>query len=258
MARILGSDLGATVLNQDIYEISATQKHRLGTRVVRGDKTYHYAKTLTSITNSQLAVWSYYHQEIMYAAIAAASPVGANYLYVTVGAADGIANDGVIAAHALEGGSVVLFDASTDEWLNYTIRDNNAAVSGGTITLTIEGTLPYATTTSDHVEVMASPWLVSSGNNGGLRPFWGPPMRLATTTYPYFWIQTWGPCWLAPQASVGATAHKNEVVFRHDGSIDLPVYNDSYTMNAQRAGFVMTRAQAGTQGAPFIFLQVAA
>ena len=256
MGRTLGRDEGATVLNQDIYELSATQKHRLGTRVRRGDRVFRYAKAIETFTKTSTLCYSYYHQDIMYAAIATASPAGSDKIYVTVGAADGIANDGTIAAHALQGGHVVIFDATANENMYFAIKDNNAAVSGGIITLTLDGELPLATTiTTYHVEVIGSPYRVGNGNPGGLRWWAGLPMRMATTTNPYLWLQTWGPCWAAPQSSVGASANHGTVVARHDGSLD--VQDTGGYSDAQIVGSVMSYAQDGSQGAPFIFLTIA-
>jgi len=264
MGRTLGAGVGATVLNQDIYEISATQKHRLGTRFMRGDCVYRYAKTQTAITDNSALVWNTYHQDISYAAIATASPIGSNQIYVTVGAADGIANGGVFAAHSLEGGSLVIFINGTASILCFGILDNNAAVSGGTMTITLDGELPVATiATTSIVEAMGSPYLVSSGNSGGFRGFQGAPMRLTTTDYPYLWLKTWGPHWVSPQTNVGSAANRNQVCVRHDGSIDLPGGatlmkdgNPLYTENAQLVGYCITHAQDGTQGAPIIMLQI--
>ena len=256
---IRGADVGATVVAQDLYEISATQMQRLGTRLQRGDRVFRYVKAIATLTSTKLLVRSYYHQHISYAAINAASPAGSNKVYVTSGSGDGIANDGTFAAHALEGGYIAIFDASTDEWLNYAILDNDAAVSAGKLTITIDGELPIALTTSDHVEAMCSPYLITGVNTQDRYCFMGLPLRLLTTTYPYGWIQTWGPCWVNPQPLVGVNGPSKPnmvVVARHDGSIDLPVYNDTNVAYAQRVGHVMTIAQDGTQGAPFINLQI--
>jgi len=254
--RTLGAATGATILNQDIYELSATQKHRLGTRVMRGDRVFRYAKAIASFTKTSTLCYSQYHQDINYAAIATASPADSNKIYVTVGAADGIANDGVFAAHSLEGGSLVIFDATANENMYFDIVDNDAAVSAGTITITLDGALPLATVaTTYHVEAIGSPYRVNNGNCGGLRYWAGLPMRMATTTNPYHWLQTWGPCWVAPQASVGAGANVGCVVARHDGSLD--VQETGGYEDAQIVGSVMSWAQGGTQGAPIVMLQIA-
>ena len=250
-----GSDLGVTASPQDIYELSSTQKLRLGTKLVRGDRVFRYAKAIETFVKTSTLCYSTYHQDINYAAIATASPAGSNKIYVTVGAADGVANDGAFAAHSLEGGSLVIFDATANENMYFDILDNNAAVSGGIITITLDGELPNATVaTTFHVEAIGSPYRVSNGNPSGLRYWAGLPMRMATTTNPYFWLQTWGPCWVAPQASVGASANLGSVRARHDGSLDIHAtagYED-----AQIVGSVMSYAQGGTQGAPIIMLQI--
>jgi hypothetical protein len=263
MGRTLGQDIGATVLNQDIYEISATQKHRLGTRVVRGDRVFRYAKAITTMTVTSQLAYSYYRQLISYAAIATASPIGSNKIYVTVGAGDGIAADGVIAEHSLEGGYVVIFDGGTAAVYNFAIKDNNAAVSGGTITITLDGELPIATTaTTDIVELMGNPYMVATGTQGYMRPFMGLPTRLLTTTYPYGWLQTWGPCFLVCQPDVGVSTNANnlfnDVVARHDGTGDIATYNAGDVAHAQRIGYVLSFTVDGTsQAAPFVFLQIA-
>lgn len=256
MARTAGAGLGATVVPQDIYELSSTQKLRLGTRLQRGDRVFRYAQAIATFTKTSTLCYSTYHQDINYAAIVTASAAGSNKIYVTVGAADGIANDGVFAAHSLEGGSLVIFDATANENMYFGILDNNAAVSGGIITITLDGELPNATViTTFHVEAIGNPYRVSNGNPFGLRYWAGLPMRMATTTNPYFWLQTWGPCWVAPQASVGASANHGTVVARHDGSLD--VQDTSGYSDAQIVGSVMSYAQGGTQGAPIIMLQIA-
>ena len=258
MAKVLGSDVGATVLAQDLYETSATQKHRLGTRVQRGDCVYRYAKAGATI-DPDMAVWRYGYQQITFAAAPVAAPVGATSLSMTVGASDGPAGDGVLAAHYLEGGSIVVYSNSVVTF-TMQIRDNTAvATGGGTTVLTLDGMIPVAVAVADSfIEATPSSFVdVRTGNSGGNFPFLGKACVAADTTTPYFWIQTWGTTWLAPQAEVGATAGNNDCVFRHDGSIGQNLYSDANNNpKCQHAGYVLTRASAGTQGAPFIFLEV--
>jgi hypothetical protein len=260
--RTLGQDIGATVLNQDIYEISATMKHRLGTRCVRGDKVYKYAKASTLLTTTHLLAHSAYHQHIMYAAIQAAVAAGNSRIAVTVAATDGAANNGAFAVGDLAEGTIAIFDADTAEWLNFTVRDNTVRAAGtGTLYIDLEGELPIALTTSDHVEVMCTPYIVNTTNTQDAYCFMGLPMRLATVAEPYFWLQTAGPCFIDPQADVGINAASQpnvQVVVRHDGSVDICTYDEAGVRHAQMVGHVMTFGTFGTmgQGAPFINLQI--
>lgn len=260
MGRTLGADLGATVLNQDIYEISATQKHRLGTRVQRGDCVYRYAKASKTLTTNQLAVHPVNLRYLVSLAIPTTAPKGSNKVIVTA-TGGGQLGDSAIAEHEMQGGRVMFFKAGAAEWLVMGIKDNSVAAT--TMTLTLDGELPFELThTVDYCEeAICSPYLdVNHDNSGGLLPFVGMPMRLATAAEPYFWLQTWGPGRIAPQAAVGVVANNNTVVFRHDGSCDTAeeITTDAYAnQTSQHAGFVMTRLANGTQSAPFIFLQIA-
>jgi len=259
MGRTLGSDIGATVLNQDLYEISAVAKHRLGTRVVRGDRAFRYAKASKTLTKNELAVHPVDLHYIRNAVIPVTAPIGSDRVTVTVHSGDGQAGDGVIAAHEMQGGHVMFYKAGANEWMTFGIVDNTVAASNR-ITLTLDGELPVAlTAAADYCEEgMGCPYYnVNHDNANGTRPFLGMAMRLATVAEPYFWIQTWGPARFAPQAGVGTPANVNVCVFRHDGSIDVPVFNDANLKYAQHAGFVMTRLKNGDQAAPFVFLQVA-
>lgn len=259
MGRTLGADLGATVLNQDIYEVSTTQKHRLGTRCVRGDCIYKYAQTKVAIQGIQYAVYAYYVQAINFGAVATVSPIGSNKIYITVGANDGPANDGVIAKHWLEGGHVMVYGAT--EYMNFGIVDNGAAVSGGTIEITLDGELPQATiVTSNQADVLCSQYKVCPGHSGtGVnRSFVGMPMRLAAADS-YLWIKSWGPHGMTATANVGVgsgtTADTHRVVFKYNGTLQL-ADEDAYGTNAQHAGFICTRVYGETQGAPFVHLQI--
>ena len=264
MARVLGADSAAIVLNQDIYEISATAKHRLGTRVQRGDRVYRYVKAGAAMTSNAVACWSIYNQTIASSSVQAAAPAGQNYVYVTVGSSEGLANDGVFAKDDLAGGSILIaLTSGYGEIFNFMITSNDALAAAGTLKIYLDGELPVALTTSSYVEAHASIYSdVRHGDMGGFAMCLGVSMRLLTAAAPYGWIQTWGPSWLASQPAVGLGAHAQEAVFRDDGSIGLRTDatapgGTAYTINGQTAGVVMCHAQNNTQGAPFLFLQVA-
>jgi len=233
---------------------SATQNYAIGTRRQTPDgEEFHYSCAGMTL-NTDVAVWSNQSQCVSYGIIAATSAAAATSLTITVGATDGPAGDGVLALNYLAGGRVVVFPHSDNSFVR-TITGNAAvAAGGGTCVITLSKAIPVAATiTVDHAEAMASPYAdVRTGDAGGARPFLGQATVVATAAAPYFWLHTSGIMWLAPQGEVGDAAHDAEVVFRHDGSLDEHDYSDAYNTKAQHAGFVLTRAAAGTQGAPFV------
>lgn len=269
MSKTRGSNVGVTVSAQDIHEASATQYYRLGTRLVRGERTFKYAKAGATLTTSLLA-WYNDYQINDWSDITTSSPAGSHTVYVVIGATDGVAGNGLIAAHELQGGYVTIFKLNNGvEHTDFTfeILDNNATVVnvGGTITLTIDAPLPYkcdADAAGCAAEITGNPYSdVRTGNSGGYRGMMGIPMAAATTALPYVWLQTWGPAWVRPQISgtvaVGDIAHNNQVVARHDGSIQAHEQDNTYAEKAQHVGYVFTRkTSANNRALSLIMLQI--
>lgn len=267
MSRTLGSGGYATVINQDIYEISDVQKHRLGTAVKRGDRIFKYAKAGASLDPGVLA-HTYNYQHIAYTTIAVSAAIGANQLVIDVGAGDH--NSGVIPAHSLEGGSLVIFDASAYP-INFSILDNTATTGADEMTITLDGELPIAQIVdTDHAEVIASPYLDIRTGEHAYKSFVGVAMRRATTSDPYFWLQTWGPVYMGAQVTAGLApgdyASSFQCVGRSDGTIQSHnVYQSSATpsgpeliagVEQQHVGFTLAQGSADVQGAPFMMLQI--
>lgn len=55
----------------------------------------------------------------------------------------------------------------------------------------------------------------------------------------YFWVQTWGPVWVALQSGSTSNGLYRDVYFRHDGSIQVLGTDETYDKNKQRAGFIL-------------------
>jgi len=246
---LLGSD------SQRYWEVSTIQKYSLGARFITGDgRVFKYAKAGGTLI-PDTGCGSYDVQHIAFSAIAAVAAIGVKTISITAGATCGAAADGVIAKNELVGGYVVFFTASAATCQRRLILSNTAvAAGGGTLIITIDDPIHIALTTSDHAECMASPYHNVQNGADISKPIVGVPVCVATVGQ-YCWIQTWGPCWVAPQATVGASGH-NQVVFRHDGSLDDHDYSEVYATYAQHAGFVLSSAAAGAQAAPFIMLQI--
>jgi len=240
----------------DLSLADSAQKYPLGTKYVDGDRTFKYAKFMGTV-NPDLGCKDTQPQAVAYAAIQAAALQYATTIAITVGATDGIAGDGVIAVNALAGGYVVVFDASSKAFTRQIQSNTVVASGGGTMTVVLTDPIPVALiATTDHAECMASPYsymTAYTGNDKGA--VMGMP-QLVYTSGQFGWVQTWGPTWIAPQAAVGSGSNNRIGIFRHDGSIDELDYADAYNNKGQIAGFVMTHAQAGTQGAPFFWLMI--
>lgn len=241
-----------------VYGLDTVQRFMLGTRYLTWDgKVYKYALADGVVIPNQ-GCEQLRPQEVSFAAIVSGA-LGATDLICTVGATDGVAGDGVILKDGLAGGNFVIFDNSA-----YSIRRSivgNTLVDGANpMTIDFDVPMDVLLTTSDVIEAHCSPYLDVSGGVGGSsnRTIIGLPTRV-TADGDYTWLQTWGVCWISPQADVGTvTAGSDQLVFRHDGSVETHDAGSATTVQKQHAGFVMTWGQGGPggQGAPFIMLQI--
>jgi len=253
--QILGERLDGRP-KQGIYEASDHQNYVLGSRLQLGDRVFRYAKAGGTLNCDLLAVPGY-EQLVAFTTIAANAVAGASSVVIDVAATDGPNGDGEIAANLLAGGYLVVFPGSNNSFVRGIVTNTAVPAGGGEMTLRLSEPIPVALTADTmHGECMASPYLDILTGNYPQRGKVGVP-TVAATDGQFLWIQTWGPCWIAPQAEVGDEDHDQQVVARHDGSLDEHDYSDTYTTKAQHVGFVLTSAKGGGQGAPFIFLQIA-
>uniref|UniRef100_A0A6M3IMI9 Uncharacterized protein n=1 Tax=viral metagenome TaxID=1070528 RepID=A0A6M3IMI9_9ZZZZ len=241
----------------DLSVAHTVQQYPLGTRYVDGDRAFRYAKFMGTM-NPDLGAKDTQPQTVAYATIAAAALQYATTLVLDVAATDGIAGDGVVAVDSLAGGYCVIFDASSKAITRQIKSNTVVASSGGEMTIIVTDPVPVALIAdTDHIECMANPYsYLTASTSNAYGAFMGLP-QLVYTTGQFGWLQTWGPTWLAPQAAVGGGSNNRTCIFRHDGSIDELDYSDANNAKGQIAGFVMSHAQAGTQGAPFVWLTIA-
>jgi hypothetical protein len=152
----------------------------------------------------------------------------------------------------------VVFPAASNHAFTRRIISNSACTisQANDCTIEIDTPTPVAITTSDKGEAMASPyWKVVTAVSTYASVIGVP--AVAATDGKFFWLQTWGPIWIATSAECGAGENDRNVVFRYNGSGDECAYAGTYnSAKAQRAGFILANAYNGTQGAPFIMLQI--
>jgi len=221
-----------------------------------------YAKAGATL-NTDLLAHNEREQDIAYRTVAANAAAGDTELKITTTTDDGQDSDGAIAAHELEGGNIIIFPGSENS-INMGILDNTVVTaSSHEITITLDGALPIAITTSMSAECVSSAYrdVRASTTGNSYAGFVGLPMRVATTTNPYVWLQTWGPCWIAPangygDANPGTAAYNHALVARYNGSVQTFDSDVTESEHAQRVGFVMFKGKSNGQGAPFMMLQI--
>lgn len=130
----------------------------------------------------------------------------------------------------------------------------------GVVTLTLEEGLSGDFVTNSFIEILPNSYTDLRGallSNEKASHAGIPGTKAALGEY--FWVQTWGPCWIAPgggsSSGVGVGVNQRTVAFVGDGTInaisDLATDVSSY----QVAGFIIEN-NADDTGPPLIMLQV--
>jgi hypothetical protein len=190
-----------------------------------------------------------------------AGSLGANVVTITVGATGGAAGDGVIAEDELRGGSIVIGNGTSQHPQMRGIIGNTAVASGGgTCDVYLDASLISAVAVgTTNIEAMLNPYANVKGDQAGgaYVSFLGMPAARATVGQ-YFWLQTWGPCWITSDGTTGAAANGRVLYFADNGSV---VSSDKVTDGAtnvlfQPAGFALDASSAGASNAPMVMLQI--
>lgn len=159
------------------------------------------------------------------------------------------------AKDELRGGYAIVYSAGNTYQQAGIVGNTYCSTSAMTVYLDRE--LSVVVTSTQYTELLPNPYRYISTHVGGgeQRGSWaGIPMSYPTAVDTYFWLQTWGPCWVNPGAvGIGAGDNEREAVFMGDGSVrprDATTY-----IAAQLAGFAI-EFSAGADGPPFINLQI--
>lgn len=253
-------DIKGTTLG--VHEVTTTQQFELGTRYRRGDKIYRYGKSVGVCRTGR----GVQHQLRVagtesgpdWVLLSGSNAIGD--MEVTVAAGTHVA----YTKNELAGGQILISDAEIDandtNVQNRTIAGNAASASGAILKVYLDTPLSRAVTILTRVFLMPSFYAklvcgADSGAASGWCSHMGVPAAYVDAANKFFWLQTWGPLWIAMQGTVGKTIYSREVVFRLDGSLDTHDDDATHAAHAQHAGYILDRTGAGT-GATFIMLQV--
>jgi hypothetical protein len=256
---ILAPAVSLTGADQYYDEETAIQNFTLGSRMQVDDRVYYYSRASAAIALPtaayRLAVSTDQILAINDLLSVGATLAGATQVVVTVGAFQG----GVVAADELFGGYVEIWPVAGTGFMWRKITANTGTVVGGNITITVDRPMENVVGAASQVSIHPSVYRnVQSAVTAGLVGFAtvvGLPPRAVQNGY-YFWLQTWGPCFIAPTGAWPlSAANRYDVYFHQDGT--TADFNAEYAAGAnpspQRVGYVMG---AGNYGCGQVMLQL--
>jgi len=233
-------------IDQGIYEVSTTQKTKLGTRLQVGEKTFYYAKAAASVPGGAVlcapAPTASHQSGIL--AVAAAS-AGVRTIYGTSSAA--------VAANVYDEG---LFGISTGatNGLGQCYKIQNQGSGTAAFTIKLYDGLVQSITSGVGYFLMPSPFNgINVGSAAADIPVGIAPLNI--TSGGYFWLQTWGP---ANPVHVGATPACAALKIGTTGGVTFAfnaTTNDATTVQARILGQNSALAATAGQANP-VFLTV--
>ena len=189
----------------------------VGDKVVLPDgREFRYAKSLGNNALFAAHGCSFtYTGYVSYTAFATSHAKGSTEITIPA------ATHAALTEDELRGGYVIIFDGATD--LNTCVRGivgNDAADSGAAFDVQLDGMIhnPIVAGT-EAVEVYQNPWMGMDVASDAALPKAGVPTTTVSAAANYFWVQTKGICWIAPQSTV--TGNEGTAsMWRHDGSLE--------------------------------------
>jgi hypothetical protein len=253
----------------EVWTVDTVQKYPIGTKFVNGNRVYHYALA-NGTCNSE---WGAYKgKKSNTNAVAptqsttvdaetgvAAGAAGSYYVSVTIDTEIGDATTGVLTANELAGGIIVVGNGSSQHpQMRYIVSHPALTSTGGTLTVKMDMPLVTAVTASTtNIELMENPFygLKADGSGGDYVTYMGISAAPAVADGEYFWLQTWGICWITSDGATCDSAGDRTLVWKGNGSV---VSSNDITVESgfQIAGVAMDMSGSGASNAPFVLLQM--
>jgi hypothetical protein len=263
--KLLMPAVNLTGIKQEYDEQSVTQNYELGSHLVVDERVFHYARAgaaLVAPCTYRLQVNADINSATTWG-LALAAPIVAGD--TTVQVASAVYQAGTIALDELKGGWIEVWGAA-NVFMWRRILGNTAAVGGAPAAITITVDRPFnagviiagnsvALHHNNYYNVQMGgsvPAIVTFESAVGLTP-------IPVTNGRYFWLQTWGPCFIASQlGNPGAVLGFRDVYYGAAGT--LLSFNAAYAAGAnvspQRIGYI-SGASTNADGNNDVNLQLA-
>lgn len=253
---------------EQLYDqVSPVAQYVLGSRMAVDERVYHYARAgaaLVALNTYRLAVNADLNSAATWDMQLAVAALATDRLVTVTHGNYGIPVATTVAANELVGGWIELWGAGNlHAWRRITGNTASAAGVPAFITITFDRPIGFAMaaavagiTVALHRNIyyntQAAGVAVGEESANGLAPV---PVALGS----FFWLQTWGPCFIAPQvANPGAVADDRDVYFGAAGTTaTLAAAAAAWgNVSPQRIGYVMGSSTFG-DGNSDIMLQLA-
>ena len=256
MSRIIAPAVCLTGVYQDYDEEDVTQNFTIGSRMQVDDRVFYYSECNGAIVypnQYRLAVSTDQILAVNDLISTTATTVVGRTVTLTVGAWQG----GAVPVNDLAGGWVECNAAGIYAWRRIV---SNTVVAGGVITITVDRPFGAIFAIGSQFSVHKSPYKqVTDATTAALVGFAAavglPPIEV-TNDY-FFWLQTYGPCFIGPTGAFPlSVANQYDVYYHSDGTTQSSLGEGvGAVASPQRIGHVLG---SGNYGSGAVFLEISA
>lgn len=235
-----------------VYSTGTVQKHEIGLRHRIGDRVFRYGKAGGILTASKAA----FNNNVFFSSggLIGAGTIGDMEVTLELDATSEVAS-AFGTKDQMVGGYFLQPDTTNCQFR--IIKGHGIGVSGAKIKILLDGPLTRNFVATSICEFGRNPYTNLIVNADQLGSAMGIPTT-AIASGSYGWVQTWGPCYITPQASMGDRINERTAYFRGDGTInDFDGITNEETGH-QVAGFIIGKNVEGSTwyNPPFIWLQI--
>lgn len=233
-----------------VYETSLVKSEKwfCGDRLVLPDgREYKYAKSTAALLSGQGCEFSAVGYTV-YTAFAVSAAIGDTG--VTVPAATHAA----LTKDELRGGYIIVFNGTNNNVQFRGITGNDAAAANALFKVYLDGPLVAAVVAATSAcETYQNPYAALAAGASVSLAKAGVPASAVAAANTYFWVQTDGFCWVAPQA--GLVGKQIGAMWRHDGSLDTVTNGVTVSafVTSQYAGNIIEGSATGN--GPLFYLR---
>jgi len=121
----------------------------------------------------------------------------------------------------------------------YTTYTSGGTCTKGDLTLDLDKAVGRAVKDKQFCDVYYNPYADLRLGTKTTESFAGLAAAYIDDADKYFWVQTWGPVWVALLAGSTSGGEYRDVYFRYNGTLQVFGTADNYVTNKQRAGFIL-------------------
>lgn len=254
--RVLAPAVSLTGADQQYDEQSVVQNFAIGSRMQVDRRVFYYAKAVAALaypTQFRLCVSTDQILAVNDLISTTATTVAGTQVTLTVGAFQA----GVVAANELVNGYVECNAAGIYAWRRIVA---NTAVAAGVITITVDR--PFGAIYAIGSQFSIHPSIYRNVDTAvhaalvGFAPVIGLPPIPVTINY-YFWLQTYGPCFIGPTGAFPlSVANSYDVYYHSDGTTNSSLGEViGTTVSPQRIGHA---EGSGNYGSGAVCLELSA